>query len=339
MKKGFVIILSAILIMSTIFASCSSNNKVENTTNGTSKEGLDAAQNEYGFEVVDVTDDKGEVVTDKDGKNVTTEIYVEYTTDKKGNTIAVEIDNDGKHVTNPKGEKVTHKTDYKPATTSSKDNDEEKDNIENQLPSVPETKPTTASTTMTTEKAESPTSAELTTIKREDEVVPSTSDKGEKVSFSTEDQQIIKQMLEVPYLYTSNYENKAGVPINIATHVAIWMAQREAFNTTSYASSTIVLDLFNYFAQTVVNFKTLCNDANNENITYKSVNDTFAIKSFEAPTHSVTLESIEYLGNNNYYKVTASVSGTKKAKRVVAIIQKNRLDSSLGFSIKALRWS
>lgn len=339
MKKGFLIILSAILIMSTIFASCSSSNKVENTTDNTSKDGLDAAQNEFGFDVVDVTDNKGEVVTDKDGKNVTTEIYVEYVTDKKGNTVAVEIDNDGKHVTNAKGEEVTHKTDYKPSTTSSKNNNDEDVSNDIQLPSVPETKPTTASTTMTTEKAESPTSAELTTIKRENEVVPSTSDKGEKVSFSTEDQQIIKQMLEVPYLYTESYENRDGVPISIATHAAIWMVQREAFNTTSYASSTVVLDLFNYFAQTVVNFKTLCNDANNENIIYKSINDTFAIKSFEAPTHSVTLQSIEYLGNNNYYKVTASVSGTKKAKRVVAIIQKNRLDSSLGFSVKALKWS
>ena len=52
-----------------------------------------------------------------------------------------------------------------------------------------------------------------------------------------------------------------------------------------------------------------------------------------------TLTIIEDLGNNNFYKVTGTVSGTKKAKKVVAIIQKNRLDSTLGFSIKALKWS
>lgn len=329
MRKGFIIILSALLVVSIIFAGCTAKNSDDTTT--TTKEGLDAAQNEYGIETVDVTNEKGETVTDKDGNKVTTEIYVEYTTDKKGNTVAVEIDNDGKHVTDDKGKEVTHTTNPQSSETT-KDNDLS-------TPSQPSTKPTTASTTMTTEKSETPTSPELTTIKGEDVVVPLTTDSGERVSFSTEDQQTIKNMLEVPYLYTASYENKDGVPINIATHAAIWMIQREQFNATSYASSTVVLDLFNYFAQTVVNFKTLCNDANNENIIYKSANDTFSIKAFEAPTHSVTLKSIEDLGNNNFYKVTGTVSGTKKAKKVVAVIQKNRLDSSLGFSIKALKWS
>lgn len=328
MKKGFIIILSALLVMSTVFAGCSTDK--DNKDTSTTKDGLNAAQNEYGFETVDVTDENGKAVTDANGNKVTTEIAVEYSTNKKGTTIAVEIDNNGKPVTNKNGDKVTHKTDYKPEQTNKN---------ESSLPSVPETKPTTASTTMSNGKGEATTSAELTTIKREDEVVPSTSAKGDRVQFSAKDQQTIKAMLEVPYLYTASYENKDGVPTSIATHVAIWMVQREAFNTTSYASSTVVLDLFNYFAQTVVNFKTNCNSANNENITYKSTNDTFSIKAFEAPTHSVKLESIEFLGNNNYYKVTGSVTGTDKAKRVVAIVQKNRLDSSLGFSIKALKWS
>ena len=316
--------------MSAVFAGCSAKDNDDKTTKA-ENEGLNSAENEYGFETVEVTDDKGETVTDKDGNAVTTEIYVEYTTNKKGETVAVEIGSNGEKVTDKKGKDVTHKTDYD-ANTTSKKNDEE------QLPSVPKTEPTTETTTMTTKKSESTTSSELTTIKREKEVVPRTSDSGTLVAFSTEDQQIIKQMLEVPYLYESSYENEDGVPINIATHAAIWMVQREAFNTTSYASTTVVLDLFKYFAQTVVNFKTYCNEAGNKNINYKSSNDTFIISSFEAPTHTVTLDEIEYLGNNNYYKVTGTVSGTKKAKKVVAIIQKNRLDSSLGFSIKALKW-
>lgn len=367
MRKSLSIILAVLLIMSTIFAGCSanSNNGEDKSTTTTTEGGLESNQNEFAFDVVEVTDEKGKTVTEKNGEPVTSEIYVELSTNKKGTTIAYELDNEGEHVTNDKGKEVTYEFTTAPATTqkdnknpnnpsskpddktpSSNKNDDKQpeestSSIEEQLPSVPSTKPTTATTTMKPEAPEEvgTTSGELTTIKRENEKVPSTSDKGKKVTFSTEDQQTIKQMLEVPYLYNNSYENADGVPIEIATHAAIWMVQREAFNTTSYASSTVVLDLFKFFAQTVVNFKTYCNDANNENITYRSSNDTFIVSSFEAPTHNVTLESIENLGNNNYYKVTASVSGTDKAKKVVAIIQKNRLDSSLGFSIKALKWT
>lgn len=326
MKKSISLILTAIFIMSTILVGCSSNKTDE--SNSTTV-GLENSINEFGLEEVEVTDENGETVTDANGNPLTTEIAVEYVTDKNGNAIAVELDEKGERVTNSKGKDVTHKTSFKPSTSTT---------VKDELPSVPATKPTTATTTMKN-SSEGTTSAELTTIKREKEEVPSTNATGTKVKFSAEDQQTVKQMLEVPYLFNQSYENADGVPTEIATHVAIWMAQREAFNTTSYASSTIVLDLFKYFAQTVVSFKNNCNGANNENITYRTANDTFAIKSFEAPTHSVKLDSIEFLGNNNYYKVTGTVSGTSKAKKVVAIIQKNRLDSTLGFSIKALKWS
>ena len=65
----------------------------------------------------------------------------------------------------------------------------------------------------------------------------------------------------------------------------------------------------------------------------------FSVSGAESSTHSVTLNKIEFLGNNNYYKVTGSVSGAKSCKKVVAVVQKNRLDTELGFSIKALKWS
>ena len=146
-------------------------------------------------------------------------------------------------------------------------------------------------------------------------------------------------MLEVPYLYEASYENSQGVPIGIATHAAIWMAERTGLSPSTFAAGTVVIDLFRYFGQTVVNFKIKCNEAGNANITYNSANDTFSIASYEDQTHTVDIQSFEDLGGNNYYKVTANVSGAKGIKKVVAIVQKNRLDNSLGFSIKALKWS
>ena len=64
-----------------------------------------------------------------------------------------------------------------------------------------------------------------------------------------------------------------------------------------------------------------------------------AITKGEAKQQSVKINRVESLGNNNYYKVTGSVSGEKSCKKVVAVVQKNRLDTDLGFSIKALKWS
>lgn len=68
-------------------------------------------------------------------------------------------------------------------------------------------------------------------------------------------------MLEVPGLYKFSYENKDGVSAEMATHVAVWMAAREDIKGTSFPSGTIVLDLFKYYGQTVVNFKSNCNAA------------------------------------------------------------------------------
>ncbi|MFR5876686.1 MAG: hypothetical protein ACLUFN_09385 [Eubacterium sp.] len=325
MKKSIAIILSLVIVMSVVMAACASDSNEDKTTTG----GLEAAGNEYGFETVDVTDENGKSVTDKNGNTVTTEVQVEYVTNKKGKTVARLVDANGEVVTDKKGNEVTVKTDVELTTASSTN------------PSTPTTKKktTTESTTASTQKNEATTDSELTTISTSKDKVPSTSAKGDPVKFSSEDQQIIKNMLEVPYLYEASYENADGVPINIAAHTAIWMAEREGLNTSSFASGTIVLDLFKYYGQTVVNFKTKCNEeSGNSNISYNSKNDTFTISNFENNTHTISIEKIEDLGNNNYYKVTASVSGAKKVKKVYAIIQKNKLDSTLGFSIKALNW-
>jgi hypothetical protein len=327
LKKSLAIILSLIIVMSTVFAACSSTSDEQDTTTDA---GLAEVENQFGFETVDVTDENGEAVTDENGEVVTTEVNVEYVTNKKGKTVAKLIDNDGEVVTDKNGKEVTVKTDVEITTATA---------TTDSTPQTTKKKSTTESTTATTQKNQSTTEPELTTIKTSKDKVPSTSDTGDVVTFSSEDQQIIKNMLEVPYLYEASYENADGIPISIASHTAIWMAEREGLNTSSFASGTIVLDLFKYYGQTVVNFKSKCNEeSNNSNITYNAKNDTFTISKFEDSTHTITIQKIEDLGNNNYYKVTASVSGAKGIKKVYAVIQKNKLDSTLGFSVKALKW-
>lgn len=197
--------------------------------------------------------------------------------------------------------------------------------------------PDTTTTTVPYDGSEGTTSSDLKEAK--DDKVPNSNAKGDKVRFSAKDNTRLKDMLEVPYLYNASYENSDGVPAEIASHVAIWMAQRDGLNTTTYASGTVVLDLFKYFGQTVVNFKTNCNDnKGNADITYNTANDTFTIPKAEAHQHTVKITTTESLGNN-YYRITATVSGAGSISKVVAVVQKNRLDSSLGFSIKALKWS
>lgn len=197
--------------------------------------------------------------------------------------------------------------------------------------------PDTTTTTVPYDGSEGTTSSDLKEAK--DDKVPNSNDKGDKVRFSAKDNTRLKDMLEIPYLYNASYENSDGVPAEIASHVAIWMAQRDGLNTTTYASGTVVLDLFKYFGQTVVNFKTNCNDnKGNADITYNTANDTFTIPKAEAHQHTVKITTTESLGNN-YYRITATVSGAGSISKVVAVVQKNRLDSSLGFSIKALKWS
>ena len=108
---------------------------------------------------------------------------------------------------------------------------------------------------------------------------------------------------------------------------------------SSYPSGVIVLGLFKFFGQTVVNFKNNCGKT--EQITYNSGDDSFTVVNGEEKIQSVTIEKVEEYtqkNNNNYYKVTGSVSNCSKTK-VEAIVQQNKLDNSLGFSIKAMRWS
>lgn len=188
------------------------------------------------------------------------------------------------------------------------------------------------------------TGKELTTIEASKDKVPSTNASGKKVIFNQQDLERIAAMLEVPGLYKFSYENKDGVSAEMATHVAVWMAAREDIKGTSFPSGTVVLDLFKYYGQTVVNFKSNCNAAaKKENIydiiNYSNKDSVFTITKGEAKQQSVKINRVESLGNNNYYKVTGSVSGAKSCKKVVAVVQKNRLDTELGFSIKALKWS
>lgn len=314
MKKALAIILAVTVLASAMLIGCSKNNGDESTT----ADGFAENSNEVEFVEETVTDENGEAVTDADGNVVTELVAYQYTTDKNGNKVLAKIDSEGNLIYNSNGELVTVTPTPAPTQTEA---------------------PSTTTTTMKN-NGENTTSAELTTLDVKSDKVPSTNESGKKVYFEAKDQTAIKDMLEVPYLYLENYENVDGVPINIAAHAAIWMAQRDNLNTKTYASGTVVLDLFKYFGQTVINFKTNCNEKKgNANITYNSGNDTFSIPNAESSTHKVSLTSIEFLGNNNYYKVTGTVSGAGSISKVTAIIQKNRLDQSLGFSIKALKWS
>lgn len=195
--------------------------------------------------------------------------------------------------------------------------------------------------TVTTKKNVPMTSSKEPVESNGESGVPPLTESGDEVNFSEKDQLIIKSMLEVPYLYQASYENSDGVPIQIATHVAVWMAEHEGSTRKVYPSSPVVLNLFKYFGQTVVNFKAKCNDYAqdyNAPIKYNSKDDTFTISEFTPKVQSVEITKIEDLGGNNYYRVTGTVTGCDKNK-VVAIVQKNKLDTSLGFSIKALKWS
>lgn len=327
MKKGILILLAAAVLVSCVFAACSNKEESE-----PSSEGLANADVEYGFEDVAVTDENGKEVTDADGNVVTTNVAVEYRKDKSGKTYAVVVGNDGKAVTDKNGKEVTIKVkdeDNKPSKTQS-----------TTVPSGNNTTTEAPKPTGTTKKDVPITGSPSTTHFEGNETVPKTSESGTPVNFSVEDQAVIKSMLEVPYLYLASYENSDGVPLEIATHTAVWMAEHEGSTREVYASSPVVLNLFKFYGQTVVNFKTQCNEYAQKSgapIEYRK-DDTFLISNFTSKVQSVSITGIEDLGDNNFYKVTADVSGCSK-KKVVAIVQKNRLDTSLGFSIKALKWS
>lgn len=321
--------LAVSVLVSCVFAACSNKDEV----NESSTEGLANADVEYGFEDVAVTDENGKEVTDADGNVVTTNVAVEYRKDKNGKTYAVVVGNDGKAVTDKNGKEVTIKVkddDDKPAQTQRTTTSAAGNNTTTEAP-----KPTG-----TTKKDVPVTVSPSTTHFEGNETVPKTSESGTPVNFSVEDQAVIKSMLEVPYLYLASYENSDGVPLEIATHTAVWMAEHEGSTREVYASSPVVLNLFKFYGQTVVNFKTQCNEYAQKSgapIEYRK-DDTFFISNFTSKVQSVSITGIEDLGDNNFYKVTANVSGCNK-KKVVAIVQKNRLDTSLGFSIKALKWS
>lgn len=328
LKRSIALLLAFILLISGCFAACASKD-------GESKEveNLSDAEEVVGFETVEATDENGKTVTDSEGNTVTTQVAVVY--EKKGKkTVAYVIDNSGKKVTNKNGKNVTVKTDVdlNETTKASKKTTTTKNQT------IKTTKTTKKTTSTTAKKGDQTTKKELTTNPK-DLSVPKTSATGPSVTFSSADQQKVKNILEVPYLFKANYESSQGVPINIATHAAIWMAQNEGLTMSTYASGTVVIDLFKYFAQTVVDFKTLCNSKGDcENITYNASGDNFTIKAFEDKVQTVSIKEIQDLGGNNYYKVIGNVSGAGGIKKVTAVIQKNKLDSSLGFSVKALKW-
>lgn len=333
MKKHIALILAMITIIASCFVACSEKTIDEKKPGETTTEaGLEGSGDEYIIETEDVTDENGETVTDKNGEAVTE--LVAYRQDSKNKNTYIKTDSDGKDVTNKKGQTVTKKV--KTTTTKKAQGETSKKPVRPDDPN-----PREDIETIPSNDSLGTTKKELTTLPLKDDVVPKTSATGKAVAFSADDQATITNMLEVPYLYCESYENEDGVPTNVAAHVAMWMANREHLNTTEYASGTIVLDLFKYFAQTVVNFKANCNDGKDSqsSIKYNSAHDSFIINEFESRTHTVTLTKIENLGNNNYYKVTGTVSGANGIKKVVAIIQRNQIESTLGFSVKALKWS
>ena len=308
MRKAIAVVLATTIAVSVAMIGCSKSKNDEETTIK-AVDGLKNNEDTFNIEEETVTDKNGEAVTDKDGNPVTTQVMYKETTDKKGNKIAVKIDDNGEVVTDKNKKPVTVHTTKAPKTTS---------------------------TTAVSLPNESST---ITTVAPDKDIVPKIDDSTKSASFTEDEIKVIEAMFEVPGIYASNYENSDGVPLDAAKHAAVWMAQRENLNTKTYASGTIVLGLFKFFGQTVVNFKNNC--GKNAEITYNASNDTFTIPGAESAVQKVSIEKVEEYSqknNNNYYKITAKVSGCDKSK-VVAVVQKNRLESTLGFSIKAMRWS
>lgn len=238
-------------------------------------------------------------------------------------------DKDGKTVTDAKGKAET--------TKKKKTSRVNADTTGSAKTTAKETKP--VKVTGTTKKNVPATKSDDTTAFDGMETVPKTSATGKEVNFSKEDQQIIANMLEVPYLYLASYENSNGVPINIAAYTAVWMAQHDGGTASTYPSSPVVLNLFKFYGQTVVNFKTQVNKVDSTPIKYNSKNDTFSVSKYPKKKQTVKITKIEDLGDNNFYKVTGKVSKADGVKKVQAVVQKNKLDSTLGFSIKALKWN
>lgn len=317
MIKKISAVLLCVCLLCSVFAACSKDGEASEEAAG----GLEDSIVDYGFEV-----------------------------DEDGNTVAVVYEDGKAYVLDEKGNKTSKTIDNPQNMPSSDSQSSGTDDGESETPGPsPTTVPDREDVGNNTGNAAGTTESELTTISMEKDKVPTTSESGKPVEFSDSDVKIITNMLEVPYLYTANFESNQNVPISVATHVACWMLQRQNMDTNNFASGPVVIELFNYFAKTVVSFKTECNTYTADGATnaaplkYNSKNDTFTVTggSYESHTHTVTIKEIQSLGNNNYYKVIASVKGIDsscKKTSVVAVIQKNKLDTSLGFSVKALQW-
>lgn len=380
--KGIIIIISVlILFIGGTIAGClllSNNNDIEAPVNGETTtidpEGLEANQDEYIMVEEEVTDANGEAVTDANGDKVTEDVLYKVTTDKKGNKVIAKVDDDGNIVMNDKNEMVTLESTTAPEkleiTVKTSVNNEESQNVMYAIAGDEITitylgignlkgwsfgNLSEGNDYVVVSQKDKVITIKLlnknvTTISVnasvENEVKPEDMEyNGQETELSQKE--VVKSMLEVPYLYEGgSYGWGEAVPTASAAHVAIWMAQREGLNTDVYASGTIVLGLFKFYGQTVVNFKNNCNGGRGTaNITYNNSNDSFAIPSGESSSHTVDIKSIKTYKpssggseDHNYYKVTASVSGGKYSS-VTAIIEENKLEPSLGYSIKSLQWS
>ena len=337
LKKSIALIMALSVLVCGVFAACSSKKTDgQNAAADTTQAGLANADTEFGTEI------------NKDGK----EVDVVYEKDKKGKNHAYEINKNGEKVTNSNGDYVEVPIEDDNNNNGNNNNGKENGNGGNNNGGNgnENLKPNPVTPQEPDNKGET-TGKELTTIEASKDKVPSTNASGKKVifnvfkDFSQQDLERIAAMLEVPGLYKFSYENKDGVSAEMATHVAVWMAAREDIKGTSFPSGTIVLDLFKYYGQTVVNFKSNCNAAAKKENIYDiiSYSNKDSVFTYPGGKHSSGAEDAAivatHLGNNNYYKVTGSVSGAKSCKKVVAVVQKNRLDTELGFSIKALKWS
>ena len=299
MKKAFALSLCVIMILTFTLVACSKNDDDGEPTTAPKSTAQASDLDNSGDEYGVET----ETVTNDRGKAVT---------DKKGNKVTTDVAVVYKK--DKKGRTYAQKIDKNGNTVTKKSG-----------------KPVTA-------KIESTVATDTTKFDK-NETVPKISATGKEVNFSKSDMQIVANMLEVPYLYLENYENSDGVPIKIAAYTAVWMAQHDGGTADTYPSSPVVLNLFKFYGQTVVNFKTQVEKFSNVPIKYNKKNDTFTVKEYPKKKQTVKITKIEDLGDNNFYKVTGKVSGAGDVKHVEAVIQKNKLNSTLGFSIKALNWS
>lgn len=324
MKKSIALLLSLVLIFSGALAACT------NTGSGSTEDAssnLSDSEEVFGEETVTIIDENGE--------ESTTTVQVKYAKDENGNTIAYVLDENGEVMTDENGEPVTVDTTY---VFDEDKTDDETESVPTEDISV--TNPTTNPDNTQGGSGET-TSPELTTNGGTN--VPDVDEDGDEVIFSTDDLNKISSLLNIPNIYKYNY-SAPNVPAELATHVAVSILHRTSSDTT-FPSGTVVLELFKYFGQTVVNFKAECNSAAQKSgapITYVSSNDVFQSPAIESETHQVTITKVESLGGNNYYKVTGTVKAISddcNVKKVTAVVQKNKLDANYGFSVKGLQWS